>query len=361
MSLNKQTRLLIASTLTLGVTAIVGVSIAAIKSGCYSYSVHAELDALSDTFYQLAESTALTIGRVAGQDCVLFGDFGKIKEILNKVYGKNENGLGGNLGAVYRELNKLVAKAGRYASYEAFSEEAGAIHDLFERYTTKYLPFIAEEIEAACTHPCAEEIEQLELLLTTENFTNEGNLAGVSFEHYSPTMSNSQAKNVYDKQYREQKLENYIIERESAYSKIVFLAHILGRHGGTKDTRRNIRNKNESMFYSDKIAIQLTIEALKYKFFKKEGRQNGLFESPQHLRTLKSYIIDISEIPITPGAAEEVIFAKENFQDKISTSGTGIGFGRSGGEASSIQHAYLVAFRSDLASSCQLTTLHPEF
>lgn len=340
--------LLAASAIITGLSITVALSLTAISLACNAYNVHIELDRLSIVFADIVQSTNNMLRENLNAQCDLYGDYGAIQQVIQAIFGNNNNELGGSLGFIARQLKNLT----KVSSFEQFTEDVSAMDQLLSSYKARFLPAMAKQIQAACTHPCAEEIEQLELFLREERFNGNGNLSFFQDALYTNNTNGEVVRYTRD---RETQYKNTYFVNNSKYDKIGFLAHILGRHGGSKNLTANIRKNNESMFYTDVLAIQMTLLALQDKFSRGHdvGYSNHGFNTPSSFHINPPY----SRIPKNLGS--------DNLEFE-EISGLSIGFGRhkkklddSGDKVSVVETSIRTFYRSDAPNSCVLTSVHP--
>ena len=195
------------------------------------------------------------------------------------------------------------------------------------------LNVLESKIDEACedTGDCGEVIQELDSFMNTK-LKADGNLRTNRTDPlYNPGVR-GQGKVGYDR------ARQIIYSGEfSAYPKISFMAHVLARHGGTKNIERNLAGKNESMFYTDRLAFQAAIEALLYQGRTGAKNTEDRFIMPSQYWVLGDYTSYNAGI------------------------GNGVGFGKDHIGRGNIRHTKSVQYYLPSPDSCSLNSVHPEF
>ncbi len=267
----------------------------------------------------------------------------KLEAILYKVYKNNG---GAYLSVLSRHQSALDSTRRDGGAIKPTNKALRQKIDDLEKAVIRFKQLsiqALQELDENCKNRCQTEIDQLELFLLkhSHRFNEEGNLVDIIQEPpYAPGVPN-QGQRGYDNN-RQTRYEAYL-RSYSEYNEIGFLGHILARHGGTKNKTRNINpSTGESMFYSDRLAIQMTKEALYDGASNNYPRERG-FNAP--LSYHESHTFHIPQ-ELSPS---------RNF---ITTSGRGIGFGKNGGI---IRHTARVFYYSGTEDVCKLGSVHPGF
>lgn len=267
----------------------------------------------------------------------------KLEAILYKVYKNNG---GAYLSVLSRHQSALDSTRRDGGAIKPTNKALRQKIDDLEKAVIRFKQLsiqALQELDENCKNRCQTEIDQLELFLLkhSHRFNKEGNLVDIIQEPpYAPGVPN-QGQRGYDNN-RQTRYEAYL-RSYSEYNEIGFLGHILARHGGTKNKTRNINpSTGESMFYSDRLAIQMTKEALYDGASNNYPRERG-FNAP--LSYHESHTFHIPQ-ELSPS---------RNF---ITTSGRGIGFGKNGGI---IRHTARVFYYSGTEDVCKLGSVHPGF